>query len=129
MRGCPMSRRFYETWEGRYETWDGNETWATLYNLVGVVKRHVECPRFLFLLRGEFLTLLLLLFLLTQPQLAFRISRWKLVPPTIYSVLSTMIRCSDSPTLRGGKAPNQPSDELFSTRVAHGLPCMRTSCA
>lgn len=42
---------------------------------------------------------------------------------------STMIRCSDSPTLRGGKAPNQPSDGLFSTRVAHGLPCMRTSCA
>jgi len=72
---------------------------------------------------------MLLLFLLTRPQLAFRIVRWKLVPPTIYSVFSTMLRCSDSSTLRGGKAPNQPSDGLFSTRVAHGLPCMRTSCA
>ena len=41
----------------------------------------------------------------------------------------TMIRCSDSPTFQGGKAPNQPSDGLSSTRVAHGLPCMRTSCA
>ena len=61
-----------------------------------------------------------MLLLLTRPQLAFRILQWKLVPPTIYSVSGAMIRCSDSPTLRGGKAPNQPSDGLFSTRVAHG---------
>jgi len=85
----------------------------------------VALNSFSFLLIGKNLILLLL----TRPQLAFRIPRWKLVPPTIYSVFSTMIRCSDSPTLRGGKAPNQPSDGLFSTRVAHGLPCMRTSCA
>jgi hypothetical protein len=32
-------------------------------------------------------------------------------------VVPTMIRYSDSPTLQGGKAPNQPSDGLFSTRV------------
>ena len=43
--------------------------------------------------------------------------------------LPNMIRCSVSPTLQGGKAPNQPSDGLSSTRVAHELPCMRTSCA
>ncbi len=53
---------------------------------------------FLFLLIRK----LLILLLLTRLQLAFRISRWKLVPPTIYSVSdSTMIRCSDSPTLSG----------------------------
>jgi len=119
---------------------DAMQRWATLYNLVGVVKRHVECPRSATSLRCRLLNssfwfllirklLMLLSFLLTRPQLAFRISRWKLVPPTIYSVFSTMIRGSDSPTLRGGKAPNQPSDGLSSTRVAHGLPCMRTSCA
>jgi hypothetical protein len=25
---------------------NGTQRWATLYNPVGVVKRHVECPRF-----------------------------------------------------------------------------------
>jgi len=38
------------------------------------------------------LPLLLPLLLLTRPTLAFRIPRWKLVPPTIYPVFSTMIR-------------------------------------
>jgi hypothetical protein len=38
-----------------------------------------------------------------------------LIPPTIYPVtrLPTMIRVSDSPTAQGGKAPNQPNDELL----------------
>src|SRR6266851_6264436 len=76
--------------------------WATLYNLVGVVKRHVECLRSASCCAGaelEFFLLigkLLMLLLLTRLQLAFRILRWKLVPPTIYSVSGTMIRCSDS---------------------------------
>ena len=43
--------------------------------------------------------------------------------------LPTMIRFSDAAIARGSKAPNQPSDELASTRVAPGLPCLRTSCA
>jgi len=40
-----------------------------------------------------------------------------------------MIHFSDPAIARGSKAPNQPSDELASTRVAPGLPCLRTSCA
>src|SRR5712692_9733787 len=79
-----------------------SQMWATLYNLVGVVKRHVECLRSASCCAGaelEFFLLigkLLMLLLLTRLQLAFRIWRWKLVPPTIYSVSGTMIRCSDS---------------------------------
>jgi len=41
----------------------------------------------------------------------------------------TMIRFSDTAIARGSKAPNQPSDELSFTRVAPGLPCLRTSRA
>jgi len=41
----------------------------------------------------------------------------------------TMIRFSDAAIARGSKAPNQPNDGLASTRVAPGLPCLRTSCA
>jgi hypothetical protein len=43
--------------------------------------------------------------------------------------LPTMIHFSDAAIARGSKAPNQPDDELASTRVAPGLPCLRTSCA
>jgi len=43
--------------------------------------------------------------------------------------LPTMILFSDAAIARGSKAPNQPSDGLASTRVAPGLPCLRTSCA
>jgi hypothetical protein len=78
-------------------------------SIKGDVKRHVECLNSAFRCTSaelEFLFLLirrlLILLLLTRLQLAFRILRWKLVPPTIYSVSGTMIRCSDSPTLRGG---------------------------
>lgn len=42
-------------------------------------------------------------------------------------LLPTMIRFSDAAIARGSKAPNQPSDGLASTRVAPGLPCLRTS--
>jgi hypothetical protein len=52
-----------------------------------------------------------------------------LVPPTIYSVFSTMIRSSDAAIARGSKAPNQANDELAFIRVPPGLPCMRTSRA
>src|ERR1700730_14191192 len=44
-------------------------------------------------------------------------------------LLPTMIRSSDAAIARGSKAPNQPSDELAFTRVAPGLPCLRTSRA
>src|SRR5580765_4245382 len=43
--------------------------------------------------------------------------------------LPTMILSSDTAIARGSKAPNQPNDGLASTRVAPGLPCLRTSCA
>jgi len=44
-----------------------------------------------------------------------RILQWNSVPLTIYPVspLPIMIRCADSPTPRGGKAPNQPNDDLL----------------
>ena len=67
-----------------------------------------------------------------RPRPALRITQWKLVPLTIYPVseLLTMIRCSDSPTvLREARRPISPTMNYFFTRVAHGLPCMRTSCA
>jgi hypothetical protein len=59
--------------------------------------------------------LVLLLILLIRPRLASRIVQWKLVPLTIYpvSLPLIMIRCADSPTVRGGKAPNQPNDDLL----------------
>jgi len=59
--------------------------------------------------------LVLLLILLIRPRLASRILQWNSVPLTIYPVspLPIMIRCADSPTLRGGKAPNQPNDDLL----------------
>jgi hypothetical protein len=56
----------------------------------------------------------------------------RVVPPTIYpvTVLPTMIRCSDSPTFfREARRPISPTMTYCFTRVAHGLPCMRTSCA
>src|SRR5216684_7488711 len=44
-----------------------------------------------------------------------------------YPRKGTMILSSDAAIARGSKAPNQPSDGLASTRVAPGLPCLRTS--
>ena len=114
---------------------------ATLYNRVDVVKRHVECPRFARLSKRRRISWFCSYFLGSfcscscfcswRPTLA-----WQNHPVDARSTnhlfglqLPTMIRCSVSPTLRGGKALNQPSDGLSSTRVAHELPCMRTSCA
>ena len=61
------------------------------------------------------LLLLLLLILAHGPRLAFRIVQWNSVPLTIYPVsrLPIMIRYTDSPTPRGGKAPNQATDQLL----------------
>src|SRR5258708_31610080 len=102
-------------------------TRATLYDGVGVVKRHIECAG-----RDG------LAFVFT-PRDSFRISTkarfvnrgWKLVPPTIYSIwlLPIRIRSSDPLIPQGSKALNQPSDEPSSIRVAPELPCMRTSRA
>jgi len=59
---------------------------ATLYNRVGVVKRHFDRSKVLIFPFVEVLGLLLLLFLLINQGPLCRILRWKLVPPTIYPV-------------------------------------------
>src|SRR5882762_9397592 len=102
---------------------------ATLYDGVGSVKRHLECAsreaRFFFLPKKIF-------------SLSFISTKARCMNPAVDSgstnhlfghVLPTMIRFSDAAIARGSKAPNQPSDELALTRVAAGLPCLRTSCA
>jgi hypothetical protein len=63
-----------------------NEDWATLYNRVGGVKRHLDGSKvFDFSFRSVLGLLLLLLLLMNQGPLC-RILRWNLVPPTIYPV-------------------------------------------
>jgi hypothetical protein len=62
--------------------------WATLYNRIGVVKRHVERQRVLSFPFVESLCFCRCSSLsLMPPRLAFRIPGWNLVPPTIYPVL------------------------------------------
>jgi hypothetical protein len=86
--------------------------WGTLYNRVGVVKRHVSRGRglnfdFPFV---EGFDLVLPLLVLTDQGSLSESRGGRLVPPAIYPVTSlpTMIRCSDSPTVRGGKAGLRP---------------------
>ncbi len=43
-------------------------------------------------------------------------------------ITPTMIRASNSPPVQGGKVPNQSDDELSSTSVLTGLPCMGARC-
>src|SRR5439155_15022805 len=59
--------------------------WAAFYNRVGVVKRHLERPKDFGFSFVEDFGVALLLLMATQSSL-FRIPRWNLVPPTIYSV-------------------------------------------
>ncbi len=88
---------------------------ATLYNRVGVVKRHVERRRFSAFPFIESFCFFRAFVFAHATRLAFRILRWNLVPPTIYPALENqiMIRCPNFPTLREGKAPNQSNDELL----------------
>ncbi len=103
--------------------------WATLYDVVGSVKRHLKfasCGQLVFvLLKRAF-------------ALSFILTKARFVNPAVESgptsylfghILPTMIHSSDAAIARGSKAPNQPSGELASTRVAPGLPCLRTSRA
>src|SRR6266436_3464148 len=104
---------------------------ATLYDGVGSVKRHLDCAR----RGGSFFSFF--------PERIFSLScistKARFVNPAVESgstnhlfglpVRGAMILSSDAAIARGSKAPNQPSDGLASTRVAPGLPCLRTSCA
>jgi hypothetical protein len=103
---------------------------ATLYDGVGSVKRHVDFASH----EGSFFLLPKRIFSLSCISTKARSLNLAviLVPPTIYSVTlegEAMIRSSDAAIARGSKAPNQPSDGLAPTRVAPGLPCLRTSRA
>ena len=100
---------------------------ATLYDGVGVVKRHFQDTSrerlvFIFLRRDSFLI---------STKARFVNLGWTLVPPAIYSIclLPIRIHSSDPAIARGSKVLNQPSDELAFIRVAPELPCMRTSRA
>ena len=104
-----------------------SDTWATLYDVVGSVKGHVE-----FANHGRFV------FVCLKPGLSLISTKARFVNPALVSgstnhlfghQLPTMIHFSDTAIARGSKAPNQPSDPACGTRVAPGLPCMRTSCA
>ena len=104
-----------------------SEGWATLYDVVGSVKTHVEFSN-----HGWFA------FSFPKQDAFLILTKARFVNPAVESgstshlfghMLPTMIHFSDAAIARGSKAPNQPSDELASTRVAPGLPCLRTSCA
>src|SRR5229473_1496575 len=104
--------------------------WATLYDGVGSVKRHLEFTS----REGSFFSSYLknLFSFLHFDQGSLRESsggNWFHQPSMRSPLRGTMILSSDAAIARGSKAPNQPSDGLASTRVAPGLPCLRTSCA
>ena len=102
---------------------------ATLYDVAGSVKGHVEFAGH----EGPFFVSLERIFSLSC--ISTKARSLNLAVETgstnhlFGHVLPTMIRFSDTAIARGSKAPNQPSDELAFTRVAPGLPCLRTSCA
>src|SRR3974377_1292382 len=124
---------------------------ATLYNRVGVVKRHVYLRRFLsfpFVESFWFGSCLSLFFPLVEsfcfcsclcfclaliaPRLALRILRWKFGSTNHLSGLTLADHDSlfELPGPSGkARRPISPTMNYCSTRVAHGLPCMRTSCA
>ena len=111
-----------------------SKAWATLYNRVGVVKRHVDSRRVLTFPSWKVWVLLLVLrlFLLMRPRPAFRIARWKLgstnhLSGHFTSDHDSLFRLPDF--LREARRPISPTMTYCFTRVAHGLPCMRTSCA
>src|SRR5271157_2012029 len=109
--------------------------WGTVYNRVGVVKRHFQRPQgfdFPFVEGFDF-----------GVAFAFAFCSCHQGPLTescggttgstnhlFDRLLPTMIRCSDSPTFLGeARCPIRPTMSYWPTRVPLGLPCMRTSCA
>ncbi len=89
---------------------------APVYNRVGVVKRHLNRRKvFDFPFVGGFGFGVAFVFAHSTKARFQESCGGRLVPPTIYPVsrLLIMIRCSDSPTSQGGKAPNQADDELL----------------
>src|SRR3974390_3289975 len=114
---------------------EGLDTWATIYNRVGVVKRHLGRRRFLsfpFVEGFCFCSGPCFCFSLMPPRLAFRILRWKFGSTNHLSGLTLADHDSlfELPGPSGkARRPISPTMSYFSTRVAHGLPCMRTSCA
>jgi hypothetical protein len=104
---------------------------ATLYDIVGS-KRHEECTSH----EGSFFSSPIRIFSLSFSFISTKARCLNLAVESGSTnhlfglpVRGTMIRFSDAAIARGSKAPNQPSDGLASTRVAPGLPCLRTSCA
>src|SRR5271157_4861972 len=102
---------------------------ATLYDVVGSVKRHVGFASrwrfaFFFSTRNSFLS-----FISTKARFVNLAVDSGSTSHLFGHQLPTMIRSSEAAIARGSKAPNQPSGELAFTRVAPGLPCMRTSRA
>src|SRR3974390_941573 len=114
---------------------EGLDTWATLYNRVGVVKGHVYLRRFLsfpFVESFCFCSCCRSCLALIAPRLALRILRWKFGSTNHLSGHSSSDHDSlfELPGFSGkARRPISPTMSYFSTRVAHGLPCMRTSCA
>jgi hypothetical protein len=104
---------------------------ATLYDVVGSVKGHLGFTS----REGSFFSSPIRIFSLS---FSFISTKARCVNLAVESsstnhlfghLLPTMILFSDAAIARGSKAPNQPNDGLASTRVAPGLPCLRTSCA
>jgi hypothetical protein len=119
-----------------------DRTGHPIYNRVGVVKRHFKrasgdpavCERsrlwFCFSLRRRFWCCFC--FLLIRPRLAFRILQWKTGSTNHLSGHLTSDHDSlfELPDFLGeARRPISPTMNYSFTRVAHGLPCMRTSCA
>ena len=102
---------------------------ATLYDGVGSVKGHVELASREGLFFSSSRRNSSLSFISTQGSLLNLAVDSGSTNHLFGHQLPTMIRSSDAAIARGSKAPNQPSDELASTRVAPGLPCLRTSRA
>ena len=102
---------------------------ATLYDVVGSVKGHLEFTS----CEGPFFSSPIRIFSLSFISTKARYLNLAVETGSTNHLfghaLPTMIRCSDAAIARGSKAPNQPNDELAFTRVAPGLPCLRTSCA
>src|ERR1019366_3026676 len=113
------------------------EMWATLYNRVGVVKRHVDRRRVLFFPFVEgfgFGVAVDFGFAFCScdqgPLLESCGGRNWFHQPSIRSLTSdhdSLFRLPD--VLGEARRPISPTMTYSFTRVAHGLPCVRTSCA
>jgi len=103
---------------------------ATLYDVVGSVKEHLGFTS----REGSFFSPPIRIFSLSFISTKARCLNLAVESGSTNHLFGlpargTMIRFSDAAITRGSKAPNQPSDGFASTRVAPGLPCLRTSCA